>query len=976
MPYIATILVVDDSPVNLRLLSESLNRENYRVIVADSGQAAIDAVQIQLPDLILLDICMPDMDGYDVCKHFKSVRLTADIPIIFISALNDATDKIKGLQLGAVDYITKPFDIDEVRTRVKTQIELHFLRKKMQDEIDAHKLAEDKLQAALEHSHALLELNPDLIFIYDQNGVYQECHTASSGLLYRPKEDLIGKNIKDILPPAIADLLYSSLQKAYTENSLQVAEYPMTIDDNEMFFEARIVKFSENRLMAVVRDITKEKLNIKLQQLNSTVLSILNSQCDFGEAVSSLLFTIKEEFKYDAVGLRFKNLADFPYFAQHGFADDFLLMENSLIEKDDRGGVCRDENGNIRLECTCGAVLMEKTDTKYPFFTEKGSFWTNNSIPLLDVPLDLDPRLNPRNNCIHKGYASVALIPIHAAKQVIGLLQLNCKKTNRFNLEIIHLFERLGESIGIAFQRKQAEETLRQSEDKYRAITENSTDFILQFDRDYRYIFGNSAAQSVVGLSYADFVGKSHAELGFPEHLCRLFDESIEKVFKTGCEENLEFEVELLNRKRVLDLHLFPEFSTKGTVISVFGISRDMTHRKAQEMERLEIQKQLMHSQKLESIGILSGGIAHDFNNILAVVLGNLDYLSYLEIQDQEIIRYINRAKEGVDRAAFLTKQLMAYAGHAFYELKEQNINSQLEHYKKHLKTVIAPQIDFSINLCPKQTIVRGDRSHLDQVLIHLLTNASESIGNNQGCITLSTAVRDFSSLDLNNSLLPVKPEPGRFVCIEVNDNGCGMDETTLAKVFEPFFSTKFTGRGMGMASVQGILIAHRGGIFIDSKVGEGTKVTVLLPLLQSESSQPEAPVLPLKSKSLEQFSGTLIVADDEEMVLDMNAAILRKFGFEVLTANNGKTAVNLFEKNQSKICGVVLDLAMPEMDGLTAAKAIRAISPDVKILTISGYDPSDEAFKIAQKITDGFLQKPFNLQQLKTTLNTVFGNN
>jgi len=448
-------------------------------------------------------------------------------------------------------------------------------------------------------------------------------------------------------------------------------------------------------------------------------------------------------------------------------------------------------------------------------------------------------------------------------------------------------------------------------------------------------------------------------------------------VFQSGISESFEFEVELLDRERVLDLNLFPEFSPAGKIISVIGICRDISNRKKAELERMEIQKQLLHSQKMESIGLLAGGIAHDFNNLLAVVLGNLDYLDYFKMEDPEILKHLAHAKDGVIRAANLTKQLMAYAGHSFYELKELDINSQLKYYQKKLQTLIPPEIHFRMNLCSETTLVKGDRNHLDQVLIHLLTNSSEAIGTNHGEIIITTGIKDYSFQELIKTRIPYQPDPGRFVFIEVKDNGCGMDETTLSKVFEPFFTTKFTGRGLGMASVQGILIAHHGAILIKSAVSQGTTVTVLLPHLQSESSIiTESPITKTTTGSkVSQFTGTLIVADDEEMVLEMNAVILRKLGFEVLTAVNGLEAVRLFKIHQEKITGVILDLAMPEMDGLTAAKLIREIHSGIKIIIISGYDPSDEAFKSVAEITDGFVQKPFNMQQLKETLTGVFDN-
>jgi hypothetical protein len=194
------------------------------------------------------------------------------------------------------------------------------------------------------------------------------------------------------------------------------------------------------------------------QYLATEILGILNDPPSLADTIKCILAAIKQETGFDAVGIRLRSGDDFPYFVQNGFSQDFLLTENTLIARDENGGPCMDKNGNINLECTCGLVISGQTDPTNPLFTEGGSCWVNNSLPLLDLPADQDPRLHPRNNCIHKGYLSVALIPIRANKEIVGLLQLNDRKKDCFTLEMIHFFEGIAASIGVALMRKQAEE--------------------------------------------------------------------------------------------------------------------------------------------------------------------------------------------------------------------------------------------------------------------------------------------------------------------------------------------------------------------------------------------------------------------------------------------------------------------------------------------------------------------------------------
>jgi two-component sensor histidine kinase len=202
----------------------------------------------------------------------------------------------------------------------------------------------------------------------------------------------------------------------------------------------------------------------------SKILQILNEPGDFQDSVQRVLFELKKHTGFDAVGIRLENKGDFPYFVQDGFPDDFLITENTLIERNADGGMCRDEDGNVNLECTCGLVITGKFEPGNPLFTPAGSFWTNDTSPLLDIPPDEDPRLHPRNQCIHQGYSSVALVPIRNKDKNVGLIQFNDRRKGCFTLDMVELLEGIASHIGSALMRKRAEESLRESEEALRAM--------------------------------------------------------------------------------------------------------------------------------------------------------------------------------------------------------------------------------------------------------------------------------------------------------------------------------------------------------------------------------------------------------------------------------------------------------------------------------------------------------------------------
>lgn len=214
----------------------------------------------------------------------------------------------------------------------------------------------------------------------------------------------------------------------------------------------------KRRIEGLERSEEKLKQTQRRQYIAAEIIGILSDPPSVADTINSILTVIKRETGFDAVGIRLRSGNDFPYFVQNGFSHDFLLMENTLIARDADGGICRDKNGKISLECTCGLVISGKTDPTNPLFTEAGSCWTNNSLPFLDLPAEQDPRLHPRNRCIHQGYCSVALIPIRSHKEIVGLLQLNDRKKDCFTLEMIHFFEGITASIGVALMRKRTEE--------------------------------------------------------------------------------------------------------------------------------------------------------------------------------------------------------------------------------------------------------------------------------------------------------------------------------------------------------------------------------------------------------------------------------------------------------------------------------------------------------------------------------------
>ena len=411
-----------------------------------------------------------------------------------------------------------------------------------------------------------------------------------------------------------------------------------------------------------------------------------------------------------------------------------------------------------------------------------------------------------------------------------------------------------------------------------------------------------------------------------------------------------------------------------GQPVKFIGTSQDITEHKLMEKERLTLERQMLHLQKLESLGVLSGGIAHDFNNLLQVVLGNLD-LSLMMLPGEATVRKnLEQAVIATVRASELSGMMLAYSGKGVLAIKELNLSDLVRENAPILAAVISGSVCFISNLTRPLPPVQADATQLLQVVMNLVKNASEAIGDGSGSITLTTGVQEFDQASLHASRLEEKLAPGRYVWVEVDDTGCGMDETTQYKVFDPFFTTKFTGRGLGMSAVLGIMRAHKGGILLESSPGAGTRIRLLFPIPPDSSLTPQ----PLPSAAADvgdtdsELPNTVLIVDDEEMIRTLSAAMLEAFGFDTLLATDGEMALEIFAGEANRISLVLLDQSMPIMDGLTVFKEMRRIRPDIKVLLASGYSKQEVSARFKGLDLDGFIQKPFVVKQLMDEVQRV----
>ena len=398
--------------------------------------------------------------------------------------------------------------------------------------------------------------------------------------------------------------------------------------------------------------------------------------------------------------------------------------------------------------------------------------------------------------------------------------------------------------------------------------------------------------------------------------------------------------------------------------MNLLVMGQDISEEIRLSKEKQQIEEQWLHAQKMESLGILAGGVAHDFNNILMSILGNTE-LALLNLpEDSETSDYLARIRLSTKRASELANQMLTYSGKGTFAISPLNVNNLVTEITHLLEVSISKKTTLDLQLHTDSLFVDGDETQLRQVIMNLVINGAEAIDKNKGVITVSTGHVVLTSEELRDTMFPDNLCEGPAVFIRVTDSGCGMDKDTMLKMFDPFFTTKFTGRGLGMAAVLGIIRSHKGTIKVHSHLGLGTTFTVLLPLSQKQKIATEE-TGPAINRS---GNGLVLLVDDEEHVREIGKGFLNFLGYQCITAESGQLATEIYAQNPD-INYVILDLTMPDIDGLQVYDKLKEIRADVKVILSSGYSEYEVSCHLQEKKFSGFLKKPYTISALNAIM-------
>ena len=514
-------------------------------------------------------------------------------------------------------------------------------------------------------------------------------------------------------------------------------------------------------------------------------------------------------------------------------------------------------------------------------------------------------------------------------------------------------------------RRRGTEAQLRISEEKYRSILDTIEEAYFETDRSGTLVFVNDAASRIMGYTAAELRGMHFRH--FSDHQpTRELIEAFRTMIRSGKPVRVITQPVITKNgtRKVLDLSATLIRDASGTLTGFRGLARDVTDSIAAQKEKEKLQGQLNHAQRMEAVGTLAGGIAHDFNNLLMGIMGNVSLLNTKLGKSSPLSDYIDAIEQCVESGATLTRQLLGYARGGKYQVTTVNLNDTVQRTADmfgRTKKEIQIQFSFQEDIWP----VEADQGQVDQVLVNLYVNAWQAMTEDMTLI-LSTAnvVLDKAYTQAFN--VP----PGAYVAVNVQDRGKGIAPEIMKRIFEPFFTTKKMGRGtgLGLASAFGIIKNHGGIIDVKSRLENGTTFTIYLPAASRKKA--EQPIR--ESEYPHDHTGTLLVVDDEPYVLKSVSDALKDLGYDVISASGGYEAVALFEKDKDRIDGVLLDMVMPDLNGRQVLTRLKEIKPSIKVVLSSGYSLNGLGSDSRHLPGDGFIQKPFQIEQLAAAIGSV----
>jgi PAS domain S-box-containing protein len=830
---------------------------------------------------------------------------------------------------------------DELVKRIKT------LEKKIATKADSKPSAKSEYDF-----QTFTEQSPNMIFINQRGRVVyanKRCFETmgySRDEFYAPEFEFMS-----LIAPESAELIRSNFKRHLAGEDIEPYEYALLNKSGEKLeaiITTRLIDFEgAGAILGIITDITDRK-----------------------RAEEELQYRLKFQRLITTISSQFINL----YPAQIDDEIDHTLQQIGVFADADRSYVFQFSDDQKCVSCThewCAdqiePIIERIQDASVDTFPWALKRFLSGQMLLIPRVSDLPPEaIKEKQEFEQQGAQSILAVPMICSNRVIGFIGLDSVKEEKMWAgDTNSLLKIVGQVFANALENKKTRQALQQSEERLRIVFETFPDpvTIIQAE-DGRCIDVNSAFTRVTGWTYDDVIGKTAADLD-------IWQDSKERekltagIAEHGKVENLEAQFRLKDGRLITALMSATLIILRNKP-HILTITRDISELKAAQQEREQLRTRLIQAQKMEAIGTLAGGIAHDFNNILGAIIGYAEMALY-DTQKGSMEHYnIDQVLKAGHRAKDLVKQILAFSRKSEQDKKIILLKPIIKEVLKLLRASLPTTIEIKQSIEPNLDTILADPTQIHQVVMNLCTNSAHAMGDKGGILEVN-----LHNVNLNTRAAAQYPElnPGPYVKLSISDTGGGMDAATMQRIFDPYFTTKEQdkGTGMGLAVVHGIVKGHGGGIHVESAVGEGTRFDILFPIMgrQIISETEELKALPTGDE-------TILCVDDEQPLIELGKNMLQKLGYHVEARTLPVEAIEIFKAAPDKFNLVISDMTMPTMTGVSLAKKLMEIRPEIPVIICTGYSEQIDESRAKEMGIKGFLMKPFTIRELSKTVRKV----
>jgi PAS domain S-box-containing protein len=930
------ILIVDDNPENICILQELLADFNYNIRSSSTGEQALTAMNDKVPDLVLLDIFMQGMDGFEVITEIKKNKQLKNVPVIFISVMDDFKIKRKGFEFGAVDYITKPYDDLEVRARVKNHMsnqnakkvlesknqelknahnKLKQLNEKLEERVQYRTLelqqTNKRLQESEERFKAFVDDTSNLVTQVDPKGILLYANHASQKIFGLQPDACIGLNAFSLIHEAdkisttqwFEKCVQNRISNSIFENRQVNRSTGKSLDTS---WTVRFYYDADGNLLyanSIGRDVTQKKREEKIH----------NIQLRLFEYSSKLpLKELLQRFLDETERLAESQLS-FLYFSENNRDTPEIQIWSTNTLK---------HFSNIQ-----SAISHYLSD-----------LWTESietCLPIIDNDI-LQVEGNP------KGFRRGLVVPVFRGKNIVSVMGFGNKQINYDN-DDIKIVTRMAEIALEMTVRIMAQKKLQASEKKFRSYIEHAPIGIFILNEWGVVLEVNNTAILSTGYSKEELLDIFFMKYVYHDDM-RLAEEHGHTLLKQGRASDT---IRMVKKNKEIRYWLIKSVKLSEKRFLMFA--NDITENKQYE-------KYLHQYEKMEAVGQLASGIAHDFNNQLTGIIGFAQMLLW-QTNDPDSKEYASNIIAGLSNSSDLSRKLLTFSRKDAQAEIPVDLHGIIYEVFSLLKHSIDKKIDLHQDLNAKISTIIGDPGQFQNAFLNLGINARDAMPDG-GKLIFSTQNIELDENFCQKHLNIIAS--GDYILLKVIDSGIGIDEQSLKHIFEPFYTTKEKGKGtgLGLASVYATVKNYKGLITVESKPDQGTTFNLFFPLVSPESVN-----VYTRHLTEEEIAGSghILFVEDEEIVCKIIPKILENLGYEVSISRNGYEALDFYKKHWETIDLVILDMVMPVMDGKSTFIKMREINPDVFILISSGLDVNKDVEWTIENGAKGFIPKPYS---------------